>query len=730
MTRVIPIALMMTLLTVVAPATGQAQPELGVRRYALLFSANDGGQGRARLKYAGSDAQKLSEVLVSLGGVEAKDRLLITDATPAQVRRQLKLLEAKLVRDRAQARRTEVIIYYSGHADERGLLLSGQRLDYDEIQGALAALSTPMKLLIVDSCHAGVLTRAKGGSTSPGFLQHYPSQIKGRAVLASGSASEVAQESDAIKASYFTHYLISGLRGGADTNRDGLVTLNEAYRFAFDETLARTQTSKYGAQHPEYAIELTGHGDLVLTQLAKASGVLRLGRSVLGKVRVQTKGQLRAEVSKPQAPSVTLALAPAQYEIYVIQDQRAYRARVNVGQVPLTLELKDFERVPLEDAQARGALSAESTAPLAFGVDLLPFVGFSSIESLRPRPRHASLNLVGGLAGGLSGVEIGGALNLHSGDVSGLQIGGVANMVDGELLGLQIGGVLNQTSARARALQIGGGLNLVGGDVSGLQIAGGLNLVSGGLRGLQIGGGFNIVGEQLMGLQIAGGANLLSAPLKGAQVGSFNLNQGGQGLQVGAINIAGESFAGVQLGAFNLVSGRARGLQVGAINIAQEGTAAIGAINIYTQGWTQLEASAQDGNTILTGVRHGSGSFFSLYGVGVAPFGDAALTYGLGFGWRLNPDQPLELSADLWAQQLIPGGTKWGSSSSQFRLRGLASIEVLPRFELFGGPTLALGMTWEDKAPAKPLWPAWTINAYDPILQLWPGLTLGARLKL
>lgn len=726
MTRTRSLVLMLTMFLWALPSLGQAQPDSSVRRYALLFSANDGGQGRARLKYAGSDAQKLSEVLVSLGGVEAKDRLLISDATPAQVRRQLKLLEAKLVRDRAQQRRTEVIIYYSGHADERGLLLSGQRLDYDEIQKELASLSTPMKLLIVDSCHAGMLTRAKGGSTSPGFLQHYPAQIKGRAVLASGSASEVAQESDVIEASYFTHYLVSGLRGGADTNRDGLVTLNEAYRFAFDETLARTQTSKHGAQHPEYAIELTGHGDLVLTQLAKATGVLRLGQSVMGKVRVQTQGQLRAEVSKPRAPMVTLALAPDQYEIYVIQDGKAYRARVNVEQTPVTLELKDFKQVPLEDAQARGG----DAEPLIVGLDLLPYVGISSVESLRHRPRRASLNLIGGLSGGVLGVEIGGALNLNSGDMSGLQIGGVANLVDGEVLGVQIGGVFNKSSQRVRALQIGGGLNLVGDDFLGLQIGGAANLVAGSFRGVQLGGGANLVGGAFEGLQIGGAANLLSAPLKGAQVSAINFNQGGAGMQLGAINITRESFAGLQVGAINIVSGRAQGLQLGAINIAEEGGAAIGAINIYTQGWTQLEAMTQDGNTILTGVRHGSGSFFSLYGVGVAPFGDAALTYGLGFGWRLNPEDKVELSTDLWTQQLIPGGTKWGSTSSQFRLRGLASIEVLPRFELFGGPTLALGMTWEDKAPAKPLWPAWTINAYDPILQLWPGVTLGARLTL
>jgi hypothetical protein len=39
------------------------------------------------------------------------------------------------------------------------------------------------------------------------------------------------------------------------------VTLNEAYRFAFDETLARTETTSGGPQHAAYDISLAGTGD-------------------------------------------------------------------------------------------------------------------------------------------------------------------------------------------------------------------------------------------------------------------------------------------------------------------------------------------------------------------------------------------------------------------------------------------------------------------------------------
>ena len=43
------------------------------------------------------------------------------------------------------------------------------------------------------------------------------------------TSSDASQESDEIGGSYFTHYLVSGMRGAADANGDQLVTLAEVY---------------------------------------------------------------------------------------------------------------------------------------------------------------------------------------------------------------------------------------------------------------------------------------------------------------------------------------------------------------------------------------------------------------------------------------------------------------------------------------------------------------------
>ena len=95
--------------------------------------------------------------------------------------------------------------------------------------------------------------------------------MRGHAFLTSSAETEAAQESDRIRASYFTHYLISGFRGAADLSGDGKVTLNEAYQFAFNETLGRTVDTKGGAQHPSYDINMSGTGDVVMTDVRQTT---------------------------------------------------------------------------------------------------------------------------------------------------------------------------------------------------------------------------------------------------------------------------------------------------------------------------------------------------------------------------------------------------------------------------------------------------------------------------
>ncbi|HEQ71249.1 MAG TPA: caspase family protein, partial [Spirochaetia bacterium] len=234
-------------------------------RFALIIGSNDGGHTRVKLKYAASDATAFSHVLTEMGGLDQARQLVLLDPTYDEVIAGFARINS-LIRNAADNHtRNEFIVYYSGHSDEQGLLIRGRRLPYLDLRELIDAVPADVRIAIIDSCASGVFIRSKGGTKQPAFLVDSSNDMRGYAFLTSSSDTEAAQESDRIGASFFTHHLIGGLRGAADVTRDGLVTLNEVYHYAFNETLAVTEKTRFGPQHPSYDIQLTGTGDLVLT---------------------------------------------------------------------------------------------------------------------------------------------------------------------------------------------------------------------------------------------------------------------------------------------------------------------------------------------------------------------------------------------------------------------------------------------------------------------------------
>ena len=292
-----------------------------VRRYALVAGANQGGRDRPILRYAVSDAARFAAVLQELGGVDERDTILLEQPTVGALENALETLRDRTLagqRNPAGApRRTEFLFYYSGHADETGLLLGNDRYSYRSLRDLMDAVPADVRIAVLDACASGAITRLKGGKYRPPFLADESSDMRGHAFLTSSSADEVAQESEGLGGSFFTHYLTSGLRGAADVSGEGKVTLNEAYQFAFHETLGGTTDTRGGAQHPAYDIQLSGTGDVVMTDVRQTSAGLVLSEDLRGRCFVRNaEDQLLVELQKPQGRRVQLGLEPGAYRIH------------------------------------------------------------------------------------------------------------------------------------------------------------------------------------------------------------------------------------------------------------------------------------------------------------------------------------------------------------------------------------------------------------------------------
>jgi hypothetical protein len=292
-----------------------------VRRYALVAGANQGGRDRPVLRYAVSDAARFAAVLRELGGVEERDAVLLEQPTVGELEKALDALRARTRAARGEPsgapRRTELLFYYSGHADEKGLLLGDDRYSYQTLRDRMDAIPADVRIAVLDACGSGAITRLKGGRLRPPFLADESSDMRGHAFLTSSSADESAQESEGLGGSFFTHYLNSGLRGAADVSGDGKVTLNEAYQFAFQETLGGTVDTRGGAQHPAYDIQLSGTGDVVMTDVRQTSAALVLAEDLQGRCFVRNAGgQLVVELQKPRGRRVQLGLEPGAYRVH------------------------------------------------------------------------------------------------------------------------------------------------------------------------------------------------------------------------------------------------------------------------------------------------------------------------------------------------------------------------------------------------------------------------------
>lgn len=318
-----------TLLALLAAAAAHA----GTHRVAIVVGNNAGNAAQPALHYAENDAEKFARVLGELGGVapgdlfllEGEDRVAVGEAF-ARARRRIEEFR------RDPTSRVVVLFYFSGHSDGEALELGRDRLGFAELRRWLADTGADVRVALVDSCKSGALLTAKGGTPGAPFQIRLTDDLAstGEVLLTSSAADEVALESREIGGSFFTHHFISGLRGAADTSGDGIVTLSEAYEYAYSHTIRTTGETLVGPQHPAYDYRLSGQGELVLTSLSKPSAALELPGGFDRVLVVElARDQVIAEVAADGHG--VIAVQPGGYDIRAWQGGKLAVARVTVA---------------------------------------------------------------------------------------------------------------------------------------------------------------------------------------------------------------------------------------------------------------------------------------------------------------------------------------------------------------------------------------------------------------
>jgi hypothetical protein len=351
-----------------------------VLRHALVVGMNDGGGSLEPLKYAESDARRVADLLVEIGDFDAEQVTVLYAPTREEM---LEAIQAHA--GLSEATDDDLfLLYYSGHADARGLRLGDETLRYEDLREAIKAVPAEVRVGVLDACRSGAIVRLKGARvTAPFLVEEDDLASQGEAWLTAATADEGAQESDQIRGSFFTHYLLSGLRGAADTG-DGLVSLDEVYRYAYRRTVVRTGGTEAGVQHPVYDYRLQGQGDLFLTDVRRALSRVTIAPAIAGELTVLSLPDRSpvAEVEKPSGESVALALAPGRY---------LFRLRSDAGLQEVSIVLSEGQQASIERFGAPLTLEAGQLKGLA---SLNDITGTLSHIASEGQERIAELDLL------------------------------------------------------------------------------------------------------------------------------------------------------------------------------------------------------------------------------------------------------------------------------------------------------------------------------------------------
>jgi tetratricopeptide (TPR) repeat protein len=317
------------------------------------------------LKYADADAKAFYDFLRSeragAGGFPAENvRLLLNEqATYREIRSALRtFLKAATEED-------QVVIYFAGHGspdpqrlskyylltyDTDSQDMSGTAFPMEDVDKATRELYSRNVIVITDACHsAGVsgqfATRALGANQiNSVFLEQLNASAGGMVVFTASGASQQSQEDARWGGGHgvFTHYLIEGLNGAADQDKDQIVTLLEMMEWTRSNVMRETQNAQIPSisptpydQYLPVSIVLTG--DAVSAPPAGPSA----GQSA------PTPSVSRAGAASPAASG---ALARAQEAVRLFPRSAQYRR--NLGQA-----LKEAGK--LQDALAEFAEAAK-----------------------------------------------------------------------------------------------------------------------------------------------------------------------------------------------------------------------------------------------------------------------------------------------------------------------------------------------------------------------------------
>ena len=192
---------------------------LPARTYIVSVGIADYPDTQNDLRVSANDAKTISGIFIKNGNA-AVDCFVNSAVTIQKVCTAMRNTFAKATSSDA------IILYFSGHGIPGGLVCYDGFLDYSSILKIMKQSKAQQKMIFVDACFAGKMRNTNKRNTNY-------SKENVMFFLSSRSTEKSLEtpRRTGFNNSLFTVFLERGLRGGADTNKDRVITAKEIYNF-------------------------------------------------------------------------------------------------------------------------------------------------------------------------------------------------------------------------------------------------------------------------------------------------------------------------------------------------------------------------------------------------------------------------------------------------------------------------------------------------------------------
>ncbi|MCB9638647.1 MAG: caspase family protein [Myxococcales bacterium] len=360
-------------------------------RVALLIAHQHGWKKDPFLRYViQGDLLPLARQLKSIG-FEVKT---LQNPTPTQVKDALVWAQK---RTHSKARPVDTFLfYYSGHADQKQLHLGPKTkhpVTYTHLVSFLRDLRVRRRVALLDACFSGELIREFGSIHAYSQLvrkgargirpldlnKAFPNQGEQSGLQIMTSSLHTSWESQKYKSSVFTHFALEGLKGHADRNRDGKISVDELFDYVSD-SMAKEINQKpllFGVvqRSRSYALAPAYHSRLWINS------------DVVGTVRVSVGNFFWSRQKQVRRP-IRLAVVHGVGHVEVQHKGSCRRQQIN---------LPKGRMARLQNSQWR-SIPCEKRMRVSKGMIELP----SQLYVPPPRPRDWSISLRGSLVQALA----------------------------------------------------------------------------------------------------------------------------------------------------------------------------------------------------------------------------------------------------------------------------------------------------------------------------------------